>query len=60
VGWELPVCFAELRRLMEVRLNKGGRREYVQVLRLLETFRLEEVAPAIEQALHLERSPSMR
>src|SRR5229473_1709109 len=53
VGWELPVCFAELRRLLEARLNKGGRREYVQVLRLLETFRLEEVAPASEQALHL-------
>jgi len=47
VGWELPPCFAELRRLLEARLNKGGRREYVQVLRLLETFRLEEVAPAI-------------
>jgi hypothetical protein len=53
VGWELPECFAELRRLLEARLNKGGRREYVQVLRLLETFRMEEVAPAIEQALHL-------
>ena len=47
VGWELPPCFAELRRLLEARLNKGGRREYVQVLRLLEAFRLEEVAPAI-------------
>jgi hypothetical protein len=47
VGWELPPCFAELRRLLEARLNKGGRREYVQVLRLLETFRLEEVALAI-------------
>jgi transposase len=53
VGWELPACFSELRRLLEVRLNKGGRREYVQVLRLLETFRLEEVAQAIEQALPL-------
>jgi hypothetical protein len=53
VGWELPPCFAELRRLLEARLNKGGRREYVQVLRLLETFRLEEVAQAIGQALHL-------
>jgi transposase len=52
-GWELPECFAELRRLLEARLNKGGRREYVQVLRLLETFRLEEIAPAIEQALRL-------
>jgi len=26
VGWELPPCFAELRRLLEARLNKGGRR----------------------------------
>src|SRR5271169_6052688 len=26
VAWELPVCFSELRRLMEARLNKGGRR----------------------------------
>jgi len=33
--------------------KQGGRREYVQVLRLLETFRLEEVTQAIEQALHL-------
>jgi len=53
VGWELPECFAELRRLLEARLNKGGRREYVQVLRLLETFRLEEVTPAVEHALQL-------
>ena len=51
VGWELPKCFAELRRLLEARLNKGGRREYVQVLRLLETFHLDEITPAIEQAL---------
>ena len=50
-GWELPGCFAELRRLLEARLHKGGQREYVQVLRLLETFRLEEVTQAIEQAL---------
>ncbi len=38
VGWELPECFARLRRLLEARLKKGGKREYVQVLRLLETF----------------------
>ena len=38
MGWELPECFAELRRLMEARLEKGQPREYVQVLRLLETF----------------------
>ena len=52
-GWELPECFAALRRLLEARLNKGGKREYVQVLRLMETFRLEEVTQAVEQALHL-------
>ena len=35
-----PKALPELRRLMEARLNKGGKREYVQVLRLLETFSL--------------------
>jgi transposase len=53
VGWELPECFARLRRLLEARLNKGGKREYVQVLRLLETFSVQEVEPAIIDALHL-------
>jgi hypothetical protein len=33
-GWELPTEFVELRRQMEARLGKRGRREYVQVLRL--------------------------
>ena len=52
-GWELPECFARLRRLLEARLNKGGKREYVQVLRLLETFSLPEVEAAVLDALHL-------
>ena len=52
-GWDLPECFARLRRLLEARLNKGGKREYVQVLRLLETFTLPEVKAAIVDALHL-------
>jgi transposase len=52
-GWELPECFAQLRRLLEARLQKNGKREYVQVLRLLETFRLSEVTQAIHDALHL-------
>src|ERR1700735_1557450 len=42
-GWRLPDCFAQLRRLLEARLNKHGSREYVQVLRLMETFDLSEV-----------------
>jgi transposase len=52
-GWQLPECFAQLRRLLEARLKKQGSREYVQVLRLMETFALAEVTHAIEDALLL-------
>jgi len=52
-GWQLPECFAMLRRLLDARLKKHGGREYVQVLRLLETFSMEEVTRAIEDALQL-------
>jgi transposase len=52
-GWDLPEAFATLRRLMEARMGKAGKREYVQVLRLLETFRLADVAAAIREALRL-------
>jgi transposase len=53
VGWQLPDEFAQLRRLLEARLSKRGKREFVQVLRLLETFPLEEVSEAVRQALQL-------
>jgi len=52
--WWVGSCrnaLPKLRLLLEARLNKGGRREYVQVLRLLETCRLEEVTPAVEHGL---------
>jgi transposase len=52
-GWQLPESFAQLRRLLEARLKKHGSREYVQVLRLLETFATDEVTHAIEDALRL-------
>jgi transposase len=51
-GWQLPACYFQLRRLLEARLKHGGR-EYVQVLRLLETFAFDEVTQAIEYALEL-------
>ncbi len=35
------------------RVGKAGKREYVQVLRLLETFRIGEVDAAIRDALKL-------
>ena len=53
VGWPLPECFAQLRRLLEARVNKHASREYIQVLRLLETFALEEVTQTIEDALRI-------
>jgi transposase len=52
-GWQLPACYLQLRRLLEARLKKHGSREYVQVLRLLETFDLSELTLAIEDALRL-------
>jgi transposase len=52
-GWQLPGCFAQLRRMLEARLRKHAAREYIQVLRLLEMFALPEVTAAIEQALGL-------
>jgi transposase len=50
-GWALPNAFAELRRLLEARMAKRGRREFVQVLRLLEVFPLAAVTAAIEDAI---------
>lgn len=52
-GWELPEEFIRLRRLLEVRLGKPGKREYVQVLRLLEDFPLDEVCAAVRDAIEL-------
>jgi len=53
VGWELPEEFDILRRLLESRMGKRGKREFVQVLRLMENFRQEEVHSAIRDALNL-------
>ena len=52
-GWDLPEEFATLHRLLEARMGKPGKREYVQVLRLLETFEMGHVHGAIRQALDL-------
>jgi len=52
-GWVLPEGFAQMHRLMEARLGKKGKREFVQTLRLLETFAVPEVERAIDDALRL-------
>ena len=53
VEWDLPPEFQTLRRLMEARMIKAGRREYVQVLRLLETFDLDDLHVAVKTALRM-------
>ncbi len=50
-GWELPDVFATLRRLLEARMGKKGKREFVQVLRLLEIFQMADVEAGIISAL---------
>jgi hypothetical protein len=49
--WVLPEAFATLRRLLEARMGKNGKREFVQVLRLMETFTLDDVAAAVVDAV---------
>jgi len=50
-GWRLPEEFATLRRLLEARMGKQGKREFVQVLRLMEAFSADEVAVAVREAV---------
>ncbi len=52
-GWDLPDEFTTLRRLFEARMGKHGKREFVQVLRLFETFDPDEVHGALKDALKL-------
>ena len=49
-GWELPPEYATLRRLLEARMGKSVKREFVQVLRLLEHFSYQEVHDAVEDS----------
>ena len=49
VGWDLPEEFATLRRLIEARMAKRGKREFVQVLRLLEVFRPKDVLAGVRE-----------
>ena len=51
--WNLPDEFSTMRSLMESRMGKKGKREYVQVLRLIETFRLQDVQSALRASLRL-------
>jgi transposase len=50
-GWELPEAFMLLRRRLEARLGKQGKREFVQGLRWLEVFAIEDVAAGVRDAV---------
>jgi hypothetical protein len=52
-GWELPECFAALRRRLEAERDGEGTREYIRVLRLLEKHSLARLTAAVEQGLRL-------
>jgi hypothetical protein len=50
-GWQLPDCFGVLRRRLEGELQSGGTREYIKVLRLLESASMVQLGQAVEHAL---------
>ena len=52
-NWHLAECIHRLRRLMEARMGNAGRREFIQVLRLMENFHQHQVERAVAEALRL-------
>ena len=51
--WDLPEAFQHLRHLLEARMGNRGRREFIQVLRLMEAIPMEMVATAVTEAIRL-------
>src|SRR5262249_32564077 len=52
--WSAGICRRNSPRcggLLEARMGKRGKREFVQILRLVEVFRLEDVLAGIRQAI---------
>jgi transposase len=49
--WDLPEGFGVLRRRLEGELGSAGRREFIKVLRLLESCEPRELAHAVDRAL---------
>ena len=52
-GWELPQVFQHLRHLLEARMGNRGKREFIQVLRLLEAMPKDVVTFAVTEAIHI-------
>ena len=52
-GWNLPEVFQHLRHLLEARMGNRGKREFIQVLRLMEAAPQDVVACAVTEAIRL-------
>ncbi len=52
-GWNLPECFLTLRRRLEADSGWAGTRDYIKVLRLMESATLKELTAAVTQALSI-------
>ena len=52
-GWDLPETFQHLRHLLEARMGNRGKREFIQVLRLMEAMPMGIVAAAVTEAIRL-------
>jgi transposase len=52
-NWDLPPAFQHLRHLMEARMGAKGKREFIQVLRLMEIAPKDTVASAVTDAIQL-------
>lgn len=52
-NWDLPEVFQHMRHLLEARMGNKGKREFIQVLRLLEAMPRDVVTYAVTQAIHL-------
>jgi len=52
-SWNLPEAFQHLRHLLEARMGNRGKREFIQVLRLLEALPLDVVTVAVTEAIHI-------
>ena len=52
--WDLPECYALLRRRLETDDPRHGTRSFIRVLRLLEKFSLPQLTAAVEYALDID------
>ena len=52
-GWDLPPAFQHMRHLLEARMGNRGKREFIQILRLMEIASKDVVAAAATDAIQL-------